>query len=150
MKSNLKILRVALLCALGLCAAIPAWAHHSMAGFDRTKTVNVSGTVKQFKWANPHSWIELEVANNKGGTDVWNFEMMPPSYLINSGWKSNSIKAGDKVKVTAAPFKDGSPGGLFRNLTLPSGQVLGAGAAPRGAAPYDSGAPARGAAPAPR
>jgi hypothetical protein len=145
----MKRLGVAATVVLMLAMVSSAFAHHSAAGIDQTKTVTVEGTVKQFKWANPHSWIELEVANTKGGTDIWNFEMMPPSYLINSGWKSNSIKAGDKVKVTAAPFKDGTPGGLFRKLTLPSGQELGAGAAPRGAAPYSS-TPAGGAPPAQR
>ena len=52
---------------LALLAAVPAWAHHSMAGFDRTKTVTLVGTVKQFKWANPHSWIDMEVPDGKGG-----------------------------------------------------------------------------------
>src|SRR5262245_38507278 len=124
-----------------------AFAHHSAAGIDQTKTVTVEGIVKQFKWANPHSWLEMEVVNSKGGTDLWNFEMMPPSYLIPNGWKSTTVKAGDKVKVTARPFKDGSPGGLFMNVTLASGQVLGQ-TAPRGGAP--AGAPAGGAPPAQR
>src|SRR5262249_6215522 len=117
---------------LGLAGA--AYAHHSAAGIDQTKSVTVEGVVKQFKWANPHSWIELEVANPKGGTDLWNFEMMPPTYLVKAGWKSTTIKAGDKVKVTARPFKNGDPGGLFVNITLGNGQVLGQ-TAPRGAAP---------------
>ena len=49
-----------------------------MEGFDRTKNVTLVGTVKQFKWANPHSWIELEVPNAKGGVDSWNIEMTAP------------------------------------------------------------------------
>ena len=73
-------------------------AHHSGAGVDRSKTVTVEGTVKQFKWANPHSWLEVEVPNSKGGTALWNFEMNPPAYLVRSGWKSTSVKVGDKVK----------------------------------------------------
>ena len=132
---------------LALLVASSAFAHHSAAGIDQTKTVTVEGVVKQFKWANPHSWLEMEVVNSKGVTELWNFEMMPPSYLIPNGWKSTTVKAGDKVKVTARPFKDGSPGGLFVNVTLASGQVLGQ-TAPRGAAP--AGAPAGGAPPAQR
>src|SRR5215475_1008638 len=110
--------------------ATSVYAHHSAAGIDRTKSVTVEGTVKNFKWGNPHSWLEVEVANNKGGTDVWNFEMNPPAYLVRSGWKSTSVKAGDKVKVTGRPFINGDPGGIFVSVTLANGQVLAAGQQP--------------------
>src|SRR5438045_7039639 len=62
-----------LLIALALAGS--AWAHHSMSGFERTKTVTLTGTIKQFKWANPHCWIEMEVPNSKGGSDIWNVEV---------------------------------------------------------------------------
>jgi hypothetical protein len=61
----------------------------------------VEGVVKQFRWANPHSWIELEVVNGAGKAELWNFEMLPPNYLVPAGWTRSSIKAGDRVKVTA-------------------------------------------------
>ena len=105
-------------------------AHHSAAGIDRTKTVVVEGTVKQFKWGNPHSWLEVEVINSKGSTDLWNFEMNPPAYLVRSGWKSTSVKPGDKVKVTGRPFMNGDPGGIFVSATLSDGKVLAAGQSP--------------------
>src|SRR5262249_13383724 len=60
-----------------LFIASAAYAHHSAAGIDRSKSVTVEGTVKSFKWANPHSWLEVEVPNSKGGADLWNFEMNP-------------------------------------------------------------------------
>lgn len=107
-----------------LALAIPALAHHSMAGFDRTKTVSVSGTVKQFKWANPHAWIELEIADPKGGTMSWNVEMTSPAVLIRAGWKSSVVKPGDKVTVQCHPQISGEPGGIFVSLTLPDGRTL--------------------------
>jgi hypothetical protein len=106
------------------------FAHHSAAGIDRTKTVVVEGTVKAFKWGNPHSWLDVEVVNSKGGTDLWSFEMNPPAYLVRSGWKSTSVKAGEKVKVTGRPFMNGDPGGIFVSVTLSNGQVLAAGQQP--------------------
>jgi len=115
------------------------YAHHSAAGIDRTKSVTVEGTVKQFKWGNPHSWLEVEVANSKGGSDIWNFEMNPPAYLVRSGWKSTSVKVGDKVKVTGRPFMNGDPGGIFVSLTLENGHILGAGAQPSQTAPTAGG-----------
>src|SRR5688572_10659283 len=107
-----------------LLAVAPAVAHHAAAGIDRSKTVTVEGTVKQFQWANPHSWMEIEVQNNKGGTDLWNFEMTSPAILVRAGWKSTSLKSGDKVKVSGRPFKNGDPGGLFVSVTLPDGKTL--------------------------
>jgi hypothetical protein len=124
---NLTIVGLLILVA---CIATTAFAHHSAAGIDRTKTVTVEGTVKEFKWANPHSWLDVQVPNNKGGTDLWSFEMNPPAYLVRSGWKASTVKVGDKVKVVGRPFMNGDPGGIFVSVTLPSGQTLAAGAAP--------------------
>jgi len=114
---------------IALCAAGSAYAHHSSAGIDTTKTIVVEGTVKTFKWANPHSWIELEVINSKGVAELWNFEMTSPALLVPNGWKATTLKAGDKVKITGRPQKSGEPGGLFVSIVLPSGQVMGQGTA---------------------
>jgi hypothetical protein len=108
--------------ALGLAGS--ASAHHNAAGIDRTKTVTVEGTVKQFKWANPHSWVEVEVPDKKGGVEIWNAEMTSPSILVKAGWKKTSLTPGDKVKLVVNPMMNGAPGGLFVSLTLPSGQQL--------------------------
>ena len=131
------LVRMSLLLTAFLIAS-SVYAHHSAAGIDRSKSVTVEGTVKAFKWGNPHSWLEVEVANTKGGADLWNFEMNPPAYLVRSGWKSSSVKAGDKVKVTGRPFMSGEPGGLFVSVTLADGQVLAAGQQPSTLPPAQS------------
>jgi hypothetical protein len=110
--------------AIALGAAAPALAHHSGAGFDRSKAVTLVGTIKQFSWTNPHSWMEVDVPNDKGGTDTWSVEMTSPAYLVRAGWKSTTVKPGDKVSLIVRPLKSGEPGGLFVSITLPSGQVL--------------------------
>ena len=116
--------RFCLLAMLLLGSSI-AFAHHSSSGIDRNGSVTVEGIVKQFSWTNPHSWIELEVVNAKGETEIWNFEMNPPSYLIKAGFTRSSLKPGDKVSVTARPFFDARPGGLFVSVTLANGETLG-------------------------
>ena len=120
-------LRQSVLCvsmvALAVLSAAPARGHHSGAGVDRTRTVTVTGVVKEFRWTNPHSWIDLEVAD-KGTTTVWSIEMNPPPFLIRAGWKSSSLKAGDKVSVTLNPIRSGDPGGIFVSVTLADGRVL--------------------------
>jgi hypothetical protein len=128
----------------GLLSSYAVYAHHSAAGIDRGKTVTVEGTVKQFKWANPHAWLDLEVANSKGGTDIWSLEMTSPAILVGAGWKATTLKAGDKVKVSATPFKNGDPGGIFISVTLADGKTLGQrGQGPAPAAPAAPPAPPR-------
>ena len=117
-------LQIAGFLAVALCTAGSAWAHHNAAGIDRTKTVTVEGTVKQFKWANPHSWVEIEVPDKKGGVETWNAEMTSHSILVKAGWKKTTLTAGYKVKLVVNPMMNGTPGGLFVSITLPSGQLL--------------------------
>ena len=119
-----------LACAM-LMVAGTAWAHHSGAGVDRTRTVTITGVVKEFRWTNPHSWIDLEVTE-KGAPTVWSIEMNPPPYLVRSGWKASTLKPGDKVSVTLNPIRTGEPGGIFVSVTLADGRVLdGRGSGPR-------------------
>jgi hypothetical protein len=121
-------------CALVLAALFSTTplAHHSAAGVDQTKSVTIVGVLQEFKWANPHSWMDIDVSNDKGETTRWSVEMTAPAYLARAGWTSKTVKPGDKVTVTVRPMKNGDPGGLFVSITLPDGRVLGqAPAAPR-------------------
>ena len=136
----MNVCRTAVLMAtLTVGFALPLAAHHSGAGVDRTKTVTITGVVKEFRWTNQHSWIDLEVAKPAGGgSDLWSIEMNPPPYLIRSGWKSTTLKPGDKVSVTLNPIRTGEPGGIFVSVTLADGTTLGGrggGGAPAAAPP---------------
>jgi len=115
---------VGCLVALFLLVAGSASAHHSFAMFDRSKETTLVGVVQEFQWTNPHSWIEIDVANESGGTDKWSIECNSPNNLARQGWKSSSVKAGDKISVVIWPLRSGEKGGLFISLTLPNGQVL--------------------------
>jgi Family of unknown function (DUF6152) len=112
-------------CAAVVLAAGPAFAHHSFAMFDSSKETSLQGTVKEFQWTNPHSFIELTAANDAGGTDLYSIELNSPNNLKRQGWKSTSIKPGDKVTLVFNPLRDGRKGGLFIYVTLPDGTVLG-------------------------
>jgi Family of unknown function (DUF6152) len=117
-------MRTVLSCAGIILASAIVAAHHSSAGIDRSKSVELVGTIKQFSWTNPHSWMEVEVADQKGGTVVWKVEMTSPAYLVRAGWKSTTVKTGDEVKVTVRPLRDGSPGGLFVSVQLADGRTF--------------------------
>ena len=111
--------------AAALLAAAPAFAHHSFAMFDRQKEITLKGTVKEFQWTNPHSFIEIETLDDKGALATYSIEMNSPNNLTRQGWKSTYLKAGDKVTLVMNPLRDGSRGGLFVSVMLPDGKVLG-------------------------
>jgi hypothetical protein len=111
-----------------LAGASALVAHHSFAMFDQTKTTKLEGTVTSFEWTNPHAYILIDVPDARGGpAKHWTVEMGSPSILQQSGWKFKDLKAGDKIKVDLNPLRDGTPGGLLVQATLPDGRVMGNG-----------------------
>ncbi|HYR83335.1 MAG TPA: DUF6152 family protein [Terriglobia bacterium] len=115
---------IACLCGVMIGLGGSAFAHHSPAVFDRTKEVKLVGVVKEFRWSNPHSFIELNVRNDKGEIDTWAVEMNPPGYLVKAGWKSTTVKPGDEVTVVIHPLRTSEAAGQFVSITLSNGQVL--------------------------
>jgi hypothetical protein len=100
-----------------------AAAHHSFAPFDLSRTVTLEGVVREFQWTNPHSWIEIEVANGDGGIDRWSIEVNSPNQLTRQGWRSTDIVPGDRITVVVNPLQDGRRAGLYREITLANGEV---------------------------
>ena len=120
--------RAILLAAL-IGAAPSAWAHHSFAMYEPTKTLTLKGTVKTFQWTNPHVVIWIVVQPEDGGAaQEWSIETTSPGVLTRGGWTRQSIKPGDRVSVTFSPLRDGSHGGGLNSVTLlDTGQKLVAG-----------------------
>lgn len=111
---------------VGLVALLsPAYAHHSGAMFDITKKVDISGTIIDFNWSNPHANFKVNVEKPGGTPEVWAVEMNSPNNLVREGWKRTTLKPGDKVTVTVRPLRDGTPGGQYVSIILADGKVLG-------------------------
>jgi hypothetical protein len=106
-------------------AAIPAVAHHSFAMFDATKTMTLEGSIKEFHWTNPHSWIFVMVPDAKGQPEEWAIELGSPSGLLGKGWEPKTLTASMRDKDLIRPHKDGKAGGQFLGVTLPDGKQLG-------------------------
>ena len=119
-------MRIASLTGLLLTGmATQGLAHHSGAMFDQSKTVTLVGTIKEYQFSNPHVWIEIMVPNDKGEQVLWAVELTSPTYLVRAGWKSNTLKPGDKVTVLGRPLKSGEPGSaIFTSVTLADGRTL--------------------------
>ena len=116
---------------VGVClGAVPAaLAHHSQSEFDLRSEVAVEGTVTKLEWKSPHARLYVDVKDENGEVLNWNLELPSPNTLMRRGWKRDSLKAGDYVKVTAAParnfpaiaiatsIKDGDDKALFTGTT---------------------------------
>ena len=126
MKVNPRRILVLILMTLSLLAASvgPIAAHHSTVPFDTTKQTTLTGIVKEFDWTNPHTWIWVNVPNDKGGMDLWGVEGMSPNYLGRRGWTKSTIKPGEKITIVGRPMKDGSKAAMFMSATLANGKVM--------------------------
>lgn len=101
-----------------------AWAHHSFGFYDMKKSVEVEGTVEKYEWSNPHSWLFLSVMASSGSTS-YGFEMVSVGEMLRKGWAKNTVKPGDKIKVTYHPIKDGTPNGLLVSAKTEDGSLIG-------------------------
>jgi len=103
----------------------PAFGHHSFAVFDLTKTVSITGVVKEVQWTNPHVWVYLDVPRAEGGAPVrWGIEFTSVNHLTRLGMTRNSLKAGDTLEFTVNPYADGTPGGRFQHVKMSDGAYL--------------------------
>jgi hypothetical protein len=111
--------------AASLALPLAAQAHHSFAAeFDSSKVVHLEGTVVQFAWVNPHSWIYMDVKKPDGTVDHWKIEGGAPSLLLRRGWTKNSVQAGIKVIVDAFQARDGALRASARDVVFPDGRKL--------------------------
>ena len=102
-----------LLCAL----ALPALAHHSSVMFDDTKEITVSGTVKEFQYTNPHSWLLVDVKGPDGAVTTWGFEAEGPSTLLRAGIRVTDLSPGTEIAISGHPMRDGRPAASWTKAT---------------------------------
>lgn len=108
-----------------LCSTAPVLAHHSDAMFDRDHVVELSGTIKEFQFTNPHTWVQVNVTDAKGKVVEWSLEWGSPNQLGRQGVRPSSFPPGAAVTVRTNPMRDGTPGGAFIGARLADGTVIG-------------------------
>lgn len=128
----MRVLGIVVICALLLLVAGEGFAHHSAAGIDRSQTVTIEGTLREFRWQNPHSFMQIDVTDETGKTVTWTLEMTAPSFLIRAGWTRSTVKPGDLVTAVVRPLRNGGPGGLFVSVTGEDGKTYSERGQPQG------------------
>jgi hypothetical protein len=105
--------------------APPLLAHHAATMFDTTKVIEITATVKELQWTNPHVWIQVYVQKAGGGREEWSIEANGPNSLSRQGWRPTSFKPGEVVTLRVNPMRDGTPAGLFVGARFASETTLG-------------------------
>ena len=108
--------------ALALATATAAYAHHSYAAtYDVTREVTIEGKLVQFVYRNPHSFVHVQAADDKGAPQRWAVEWSGTTQLNNAGVNKETLKVGDVVVIRARPSRvTGEYRALMLNLKRPS------------------------------
>jgi hypothetical protein len=103
----------------------PAAAHHSGAGFNSDKVIELTGVIKEFQFKNPHTWIQVVVTDVDGKTTEWSLEWGSPNSLGRQGYRPSTFPPGAKVTVRLNPMRNGSPAGGFIAAKFEDGTIIG-------------------------
>ena len=86
--------------ALALTLATTALAHHGWSGYDATKPLTVTGTIKEAGYEHPHGFVRLQATDK-----AWVVTLAPPSRMENRGLPPATLKAGATATVMGYPSR---------------------------------------------
>jgi len=123
--------RILLSMAIGLFVfCVPMVAHHGTnISYDRSNPQMLEGTVTEFRFANPHPQLYVDVKDSAGNVTNWGCEVAANPYqLILAGWTKqrsiNELKPGIAVKITIAPSRAGTNAALLIKVVNEKGEEL--------------------------
>ena len=99
--------------AFAFVAGMPALAHHSFASYDVSQQKLVEGTVTQWNYNNPHSWLMIEAPDANGEMKTWSFEGAAIVHAARQGVNGTTYKKGEKIRVVMHPMRDGRNAGAL-------------------------------------
>jgi len=92
--------------------------HHSAAAtYDASPSLTLTGSVAEFAFRNPHSFLYIDVDAGRYKGRRYVVEMSSAGVLGNSGWTASRLKPGDHIRITVFPSRTGKAAGLCRDLT---------------------------------
>ena len=97
-------------------------AHHAASAYNHDTPITVGGTVKEFRWSNPHTWISVEVPLGNGEVQEWNLEGTSVNTLVRAGWTKQTLQPGMIIKLLVSPRRDGAPGGEWNKVISINGE----------------------------
>jgi hypothetical protein len=121
----LKALSILLYTLIGfVCISASIFAHHSAEMFNRDEIVTLTGTVKEFQYINPHSWLIVDIDNDDGTITTWGFEGEGPQDMMHGGVRKGDLPPGAKITITGNPMRDGRPAAMWQTIIKEDGTLL--------------------------
>jgi hypothetical protein len=122
-----------ILTLIALSIAVPS-AHHGSADYDVNREVTVTGTVREWRWTQPHTWVMLSRPGDGAGgqaarngasvVEVWSGEGPPLTWATQRGWSASTLRAGETVSLVMYPSKREARAGLVKRIRRVDGEVL--------------------------
>lgn len=94
-------LRLALVTAVILGAAAGAYAHHGWGGYDNSKVLNLTGTIREATYEHPHGTIKLATEDK-----AWEVVLAPPSRMESRGLTKAMLAVGTRATVVGYPHRN--------------------------------------------
>src|SRR5262245_32145929 len=109
----MSIPKIVVVCAASMALVTPVLAHHSAAAYDTQKQVTVAGAVIQYRFANPHVYLTLQVTNSAGAATLVQVEAGAASVLNGLGFRKDSLAIGEMVTIKGNPSKNNPDGSVL-------------------------------------
>ena len=108
-----------------LSAASSVFAHHAGVEWDREQILEIHGTIKEFQFMNPHTWIQVDVESAGGVVEEWSVEWGSPNSLARRGIRPSTFPAGVDATLRINPMRSGDPAGGFVGAKFADGTIVG-------------------------
>lgn len=116
-------MKIGFVVALVFLLSVGLLAHHGTSTYDMNTEISLTGTVKEWTFGNPHTWLWLDVPGSSR-SEEWSIESAPPNYLTGQGWSAATLKAGERVTVLISPLKSEPKRGILLEVKRSSGETL--------------------------
>ena len=107
-----------------LCWVSSGRAHHSFAIYDSVNPRTLEGTVREFRWTNPHTYVVLTVTDDAGIETDWELEQGPINMISRQGWTPTTLEPGDALRVEVHPLHNGESGARLISFEFVAGDAL--------------------------
>jgi hypothetical protein len=106
------------------CYIPTAFAHHGFGTFDMTREIEITGTITDLSFVNPHSWLYLDVTGAEGQPVAMRCEIRSATTLRRSGWTPEMFPVGEQVTIKGSPDRNDAAACYVSTLVFPDGSSL--------------------------
>jgi hypothetical protein len=102
-----------ILLAAGLVFSAGTLAHHGWSEYQADKPLDLTGTIEQAGYEQPHGFVRLKTANK-----TWRVVLAPPSRMENRGLASETLVPGQRATVHGYPHRSKGDEMRAENITI--------------------------------